>query len=207
MLNIFHVTNTRAFRVIWLCEELALPYQLTPVDFSAAYRESTEWRALNPVGKVPVMIDGDVTMFESGAMVQYLLDRYGKGALQPQSGTPEHALYLQWSWFAEATYSRPIGEVVNHRRTFGDAAKPDIVKEMAGRAALASQAVSDAVADQTFLLGNKFTAADIMMGYTVMLAAEVLKQTLPVPLARYWTSLKSRAAFVAAKAAERKMPL
>ena len=139
-------------------------------------------------------------------MVQYLLDRYGNGALHPQSGTPEHALYLQWSWFAEATYSRPIGEVVNHRRAFGDAVKPDVIEEMASRAALASQAVSDVVADQPFLLGDEFTAADIMMGYTVMLAAEVLKQTLPSPLARYWASLKSRPAFIAAKAEERAMP-
>lgn len=205
MLNIFHVRNTRSFRVIWLCEELALPYQLTPVDFSAAYRASAEWRALNPVGKVPVLIDGDLTMFESGAMVQYLLDRYGDGALQPRHGTPEHALYLQWSWFAEATYSRPIGEVVNHRRAFGDAAQPDVIEEMAGRAALASQAVSDALAERPFLLGDTFSAADIMMGYTVMLAAEMLKQTLPEPLARYWTSLQAREAFIAARAAEQAM--
>ena len=58
---------------------------------------------MNPVGKVPVMVDTespDLTIFESGAMVQYLLDRYGNGQLQPQPGTPAHALYLQWSWFA-----------------------------------------------------------------------------------------------------------
>jgi glutathione S-transferase len=205
MLNIFHVPNTRSFRVIWLCEELALPYKLTAVDFSAAYRESPEWRALNPVGKVPVMIDGELIMFESGAMVQYLLDRYGDGALQPICGTPEHAHYLQWSWFAEATYSRPIGEVVNHRRAFGDAAKPDVMQEMSGRAALASQAVNDALTGQPYLLGNEFSAADIMMGYTVMLVAQVLKQTLPESLAHYWASLQGRAAFIAAKAAERAM--
>ncbi len=205
MLNIYHAPNTRAFRVIWLCEELQIPYELTAVDFSASYRQSGEWRALNPVGKVPVMTDGDLTMFESGAMVQYILDRYGNGALQPQAGTAEHALYLQWSWFAEATYSRPIGEIVNHRRAFGDDAIPAVMEEMAARAALASQAVSDALADRPYLLGEAFSAADIMMGYTVMLAADFMKHTLPEPLARYWASLKSRPAFIATKSAEQSM--
>ena len=76
------------------------------------------------------MLDGDLTMFESGAMVQYILDRYGDGRLQPTPGTPEHALYLQWSWFAEATFSRPIGEMVNHARAFGNKAIAAVSEEM-----------------------------------------------------------------------------
>ena len=91
MIRIYHVPLTRSLRVIWLCEELGLSYEAIPVDFSADYRMSEEWLRMNPVGKVPVLTDGDLTLFESGAMVQYLLDRYGKGALQPVHGTPEHA--------------------------------------------------------------------------------------------------------------------
>ena len=71
---------------------------------------------MNPVGKVPVLKDDDFIMFESGAMVQYILDRHGNGQLQPKPGTPEHGRYLQWCWFAESTFARPIGEIVNHRR-------------------------------------------------------------------------------------------
>ena len=76
MIEIHHVPATRGVRPIWLCEELGLDYEIHPVDFSAEYRASKEWRAMNPVGKVPVMIDtnaDNLTMFESGAMVQYLL--------------------------------------------------------------------------------------------------------------------------------------
>ena len=81
------------------------------------------------------MLDGDLTMFESGAMVQYILDRYGNGALQPQPGTPEHALYLQWSWFAEATFARPLGEIVNHRRVFSEPDQnPAAIAEMQRKA-------------------------------------------------------------------------
>ena len=94
MIRIYHVTGTRGTRVIWLCEELELPYEIQKIDFSASYRESAEWRAMNPVGKVPAMQDGDVTMFESGAMVDFLLARYGEGRLQPAPGSPSHAACL-----------------------------------------------------------------------------------------------------------------
>ena len=83
MLKIYHVPGTRSVRVIWLAEELGLSYEVIPVDFSAEYRSSSEWRALNPVGKVPVMIDGDLTLFESGAMVQVVLDRTTKVGWNP----------------------------------------------------------------------------------------------------------------------------
>ena len=73
MIQIYHVPATRGVRPIWLCEELGLSYEIFPVDFSPEYRASAEWRAMNPVGKVPVMIDtdaNDLKIYESGAMVQ-----------------------------------------------------------------------------------------------------------------------------------------
>ena len=81
-------------RPIWALEELGIPYNIVPVDFSAEYRQTPEWRKLNPVGKVPVMTDGNLKMFESVAMVQYILDRYGGGRLQPTPGTPYAKLWL-----------------------------------------------------------------------------------------------------------------
>ena len=97
MLTIYHVPGTRGVRAIWLCEELALPYTVEAVDFSPEFRASESWRAMNPVGKVPVLRDSkgtskdDFFMFESGAMVQYILDRYGNGQLQPTVGTSRMA--------------------------------------------------------------------------------------------------------------------
>ena len=201
MLTIYHVPVTRSLRVLWLCQELNLPHEVKTVDFAAPYRASPEWRRLNPVGKVPAMTDGNFTMFESGAMVQYLLDRYGKGRLQPASGTEAHGLYLQWSWFAEATYARPIGEIVNHRRAFGQAGEiPAVVDEMKGRARLCSEAVDAALQGRSYLLGEEFTAADIMMGYSVMLAERFTSiEGLP-NLKAYWQRLSSRPAYQRAAA-------
>ena len=147
------------------------------------------------------MIDDDFALFESGAMVQYLLDRYGEGRLQPPAGTPEHAIYLQWSWFAEATFARPLGEIVNHRRSLPEEQQSDVaIAEMQGRAQLCVEAVDTAVAEQEFILGGHFSAADIMMGYSLMLAQSFLPEALPAHAAAYFERLAARPGYVVATA-------
>jgi glutathione S-transferase len=200
VIEIYHVPGTRGIRPIWTCEELGLHYRVIPVDFSAEYRASDEWRRMNPVGKVPVLTDGELTMFESGAMVQYMLDRYGEGRLQPPAGTPEHALYLQWSWFAEATMARPLGEIVNHRRAFPEAEQnPKVIEEMQGRVWLCVAALDQALEGREFLLGE-FTAADSMTGYSLMLVGRLAPGELPANVSSYWERLSSRPAYKAATA-------
>jgi glutathione S-transferase len=202
VLKIYHVPGTRSIRVVWLCEELGLAYQRVPVDFSPEYRASAEWRRLNPVGKVPAMTDGDLTLFESGAMVEHILDRYGEGRLRPTPGTAAHARYLQWSWFAEATFARPLGEIVNHRREFGDDSSPRILDEMRGRARLCLTALDDALGGQHYLVGDEFTAADIMMGYSVFLAqwVKAMKEGEFPNVIAYYDRLRARPAFARAMA-------
>ncbi len=202
MLQIYHAPRTRGFRVIWLCEELQVPYEVVPVDMSPEYRASPEWRRLNPVGKVPVMKDGDLTMYESGAMVQSVLEKYGDGRLQPAPATPEHGLYLQWSWFAEATFARTLGEIVSHARAFPDAEVPAVVEEMKGRARLCAQALDEWLEGRTWLLGDDFSAADIMMGYTLRFYPRLVAEPLPSRVESYWTRLTERPAFRSAEAAD-----
>lgn len=202
MLEIYHAPRTRSIRVIWLCEELGLDHRVVPVEFSPAFLSTAEWRRLNPVGKVPVLKDGDLVMFESGAMVQYLLDRYGDGRLQPPRGSHDHARFLQWCWFAEATFARPLGEIVNHRRVFStDDQNPAAIEEMQQRAALCVQALDDALAVRPYLLGDEFSAADIMTGYTLMLAEWLLPPGFPDHVADYWRRLSARPAYRAAMGA------
>lgn len=200
-MKIYHVPGTRSMRVIWLCEELGLEYETELVDFSPDYRASSEWRRLNPVGKVPVLTDGSLTMFESGAMVDYLLARYGQGRLQPPVSDPEFALALQWSWFAEATFARPLGEIVNHRRVFPDHAQnPAAIREMMDRSVLCLQAVDAALTGREYLLNFGFSAADVMMGYTLLLADKLLDEPFPAQVRDYYERLVRRAGFQIADA-------
>lgn len=195
MLTIHHAPQTRSIRVLWLCEELAIPYKVNRIEFTGPYRTTPEWRALNPVGKVPAMTEGAFSMFESGAMVQHLLDRHGAGRLQPAPGTEAHGHYLQWSWFAESTYARPLGEIINHRRAFGESGQiPAVVEEMKARARLCSEAVDRALRGKDYLLGDEFTAADIMMGYSIFLAGMLMPLDGLDALQAYWERLSARPA-------------
>ena len=196
MLKLYHVPGTRSARIIWLCEELGLIYEVETISFKPEYRLSPEWLAKNPVGKVPAMEDGGLTLFESGAMVQYILDRYGNGRLEPSRGTNEHALYMQWSWFAEATFARPLGEIVNHRRNF-DPPLPGAIEEMQGRARLCVTALNSALAGRDYLAGE-FSAADIMTGYSLMLCERLAPWKDEPHVTRYWNALRERPAAIKA---------
>ena len=192
MLRIYHAPMTRSLRVIWLCEELGLPLDVERISFDKAYRFSDEWLKKHPIGKVPVLEDGDFKMFESGAMLQYILDRYGQGRLQPASGTPEHAIYLQWSWFAESTFARPLGEIVNHRREFKPEL-PEVIGEMQYRAHQCVKAVNQEIGDKEFIAGD-FSAADIMMGYPFFLCDNLAPFEGYENARSYWDRLKQRPA-------------
>mgnify|MGYP001200432469 CR=1 FL=1 len=200
MLRIYHASFTRGIRPIWLLEELGLPYEVEKIDFSPAYRATQEWRALNPVGKVPVMTDGELTMFESGAMMDYILARYGEGRLMPDPGSDDYAHYLQWHWFAEATFARPLGEMVNHRREFpAEQEIPDVLKEMAGRGAQCAAAVAEHVSDRAYIMGDEFTAADISIGYSLLLCEALIPDQMPTGIQAYWDRLQARSGFQVAR--------
>ena len=195
-LTIHHAPGTRGLRAIWLCEELGVPYRVEPVDFSGAYRATPEWRRMNPVGKVPVMSQGAFKMFESGAMIQHLLEVYDEDhKLQPRRGTEEHGHFLQWCWFAEATFCRATGELANHRREFAESGLLEsVMEEMRERARACMRALDDTLADgRPYLMGDGFTAADVMMGYAfISFERNVGVETLPFNAEQYWQRLKAR---------------
>ena len=202
-MKIYHVPGSRSVRVIWLCEELGLPCEVETIDFSPRFRATAEWRAKSPTGKVPVLDDDGFTIYESGAMVQYILTRYGDGRLQPAQGWANGALLLQWCWFAEATFARPLGDIMHHTVFKPEPERiPAVVVDAKNRALVCLDAVEAALADSTYLLGDEFTVADVMMGYTLRLAQRtgVLADAHPNASA-YFARLESRPAYQTAIAA------
>ncbi len=203
MIKIYHASGTRSIRAIWLCEELEIPYEVMVVDFSPTFRATAQWRALNPVGKVPAMtVDDEFSMFESGAMVEYLLERYGRGRLRPQVATRASAMYMQWSWFAEATFARPLGDIAQHTVVKPEAERiAAVVDDGRMRALTCMNALEQAVPNGCYLVDDTFTAADIMMGYTLVLARRfkvLTPQTHPNTNA-YMARLETHAGFVKAQ--------
>ena len=197
MLTIYHAPGTRSMRVIWLCHELGLPIEIETIPFTADFRASPEWRQKSPTGKVPAMQDGALVMFESGAMVDYILDRYGEGRLRPQPGSHADAIYRQWCWFAEATLARPIGDVAQHTRVRAPEDRiPEVADDARQRALAFLQVVDQSLAQTDYLLPEGFTAADIMMGYSLMLGERLgVWDAHLTHLVAYYERLKTRPGF------------
>jgi len=109
LILVHHLNNSRSQRILWLLEELGLPYEVKRYQRDAkTMLAPPELRAVHPLGKSPVISDGDVTLAESGAIVEYLASRYGNGILIPKIDTPEYLRYLYWMHFAEGSMMPPL---------------------------------------------------------------------------------------------------
>lgn len=169
MITLVHVPFSRSLRVRWLLEELELPYRLETRGFRELKRP--EHLALHPLGKVPALVDGDVVLFESGAILQHLLERYGEGRLEPKPGTRERSLYWQWFHYAEASVTPPLGLIVRHTVLLPEAERiPAVADQARAQAAQMLAPVERALDGRSWLL-PELSAADVMMGYSVKLAS------------------------------------
>jgi glutathione S-transferase len=165
MIKLYHAPLTRSIRIYWLLEELGIPYELSLVKFTPG---KLPFAQATPYGKVPAIEDGDVVMFESGAILEYVLEKYGQGRLAPAPGTPGRAAFLQWVHFSEATALPPVGDIVRHTLFKPEPERiPAVVEDARGRLGAIFAVVEKALEGKPYLLGADFSAADIMMGVTL----------------------------------------
>ena len=184
MITVHHLNNSRSQRVLWLLEELGADYEVK------RYERNTETmlappalRAVHPLGKSPVITDGDATIAESGAIVEYLAKRYGNGRLVPAEGTPEHQRYTYWLHYAEGSAMPPLLLKLVFNR-IEVAPMPFFVRPVARM--IAGRAKSSFIDPQinlhlkfmeseldksTWFAGNDFTAADVQMSFPLEAAA------------------------------------
>jgi glutathione S-transferase len=193
VLKLYHAPLTRSIRIRWLLEELGLPYELATLDFVPP---STPFTQQTPTGKYPTLEDGEVVMFESGAILEYVLERYGKGRLAPAVGTPARAAFLQWVHFAEASVMPPIGQLAWNLIFKSEAERnAGAIADARRLATVVLGVVERALAGKDYLLGADFSGADIMMGYGLQSARGfgVLGDAQP-GLGRYLARLEARPA-------------
>ena len=112
MLRLHFAPNSRAGRIVWLLEELQLPYEINKMAFHPKDLKSDEHRARHPLGRVPVLDDDDTTIFESGAIVEYILTKHKNGGLRPDLDAQEYAAYLQWFHYCEGMVMPPMNQIV-----------------------------------------------------------------------------------------------
>ncbi|MEE9329392.1 MAG: glutathione S-transferase family protein [Parvularculaceae bacterium] len=199
-LTVYHSPMMRSLRVIWLLEEMGITdYDLKLIPRADVYdfAKTPEYQAVNPLAKFPAITDGDLTMVESTAIMEYLLDKYGDHGLVPERGTPDYGRYLQWLHFGESgmgTYGIMLFAhtvlLPEKRRAKGVAiwakAETDKCLEFLGTR----------LEGREWLCGDQFTAADISVGYMLYLL-KMIKQfdSAPQSVKDYWNRVKARPAF------------
>jgi glutathione S-transferase len=157
---LYHHPFSRAANVVWMLEELGTPYELRFVDILKGEQKAPEFIARNAMGKIPLVVDGDIVVTESAAIGLYLADRYAYGRLAPKVDDPARATYLRWSFFAPSVIEP--GAMAKHQGwTFRDS--------NAGWGSYDAMlaAMESAVSGREFVLGNEFSMADAVFGGTV----------------------------------------
>ena len=162
-ITLYHSPASRAFIAYWLLEELGTPFRVRSIDLRKGEQKSPEYRRINPMGKVPALTDGKVVVTENPAICMYLADRYGYGRLAPKIEAPERGAYLRWMVFSTAVLepAANLKSVEAHQPGFG-----------AGWGELSTviETVEAALSGGPWLLGERFSAADVMLGSVLAMA-------------------------------------
>ena len=170
MLKVHFVAGTRAGRVVWLLEELGLDYEVNIMPFTKEGLKSSEHRARHALGRVPVLEDGDISIFESGAIIDYVLERHKNGGLKPSSDAPEFPFYLQWYHYCEGMVMPPMNQIVVQTILLPPDRRDETVLNQAKNLLTKSLApVNENLADKDYLIGD-FSGADIMLGHSCFMA-------------------------------------
>jgi len=195
MLKLHFAANSRAVRTLWLLEELGLPYELNKMDFHPRDLKSDEHRNRHPLGRVPVLEDGDISIFESGAIADYILERHKNGGLKPAADALNFPAYLQWFHYCEGMVMPPINTIVVQTILLPPERRDETVLGQAQRLlAKAVEPVEDDMLGKEYLAGD-FTAADTMLGHSLLMAErmQIVNDSHP-NLKAYTARLKARPA-------------
>jgi glutathione S-transferase len=168
MIELHHLNMSRSQRIVWLLEELQVPYKLVMHTRDANMRGPERLKQLHPLGKSPTIVDGDLMLPESGAIVEYLVEKYGADKLAPKRGTKEYARYLFWLHFAEGSMMLPImtnyygGMVGEKGQQLTDIGNANHEKHL--------DYIDKELGNGTYLLGRQFTGADVLISYPLKMS-------------------------------------
>ena len=168
-LILYYLSGSRAQRVRWLLEELELDYKLQQVDLFKGEGNTPEFRAIQPLGQLPVITIDGKAMFESGAIVQWLADTHPDKDLAPALDSPQRREFYQWMYFAVTNLEAPAWEIVLHNKILRENAAVKTIIPLATKNLLKVLTVIDEeLKGKNYMVDNKFTAVDIMIGYILM---------------------------------------
>jgi glutathione S-transferase len=167
-MKLYHSPRSRSVRPRWLLEEIGEPYEVVRLDLTKGEHKEAGYLKIHPHGAVPALTDGDLTMFESSAICMYLADKFPQKRLAPPLGTPARGLYYQWMVYAIATLEPPVLQVFLHTVMLPEEQRSKAQAEE-GRQKFGDVArvLTQGLGSKPFLLGEQFSAADVMNGSTL----------------------------------------
>lgn len=173
-LTIHHSPGSRSMRVVWLCEEIGVDYRLEPIEMFSDAMKRPEYLAIHPLGKVPAIEDGGLVLWETSAILQYLDAKYGGGRLIPAREQEAGALAIQWLEYGENPLTLIMGEIAAHSGPMPEKWRiPALVDRGREIAPSLVRIVERALGERSWILGDAFSAADIMLTYGLMIAAHI----------------------------------
>jgi glutathione S-transferase len=202
MIKLWHCPDARSFRVLWTLEELAIPYELHLLPFPPRER-APDYLKINPLGTVPAMRDGNTFMTESTAIVQYLVSRHTPNALRVPVEESDYGAWLNWLYFGEATLTFPQTLVLRYRVLEPGRAE-QVADDYARWFMSRLRQIDRSLQSSEWLCAGRFTAAEISVGYALLLAEHLgLSERFTPTVASYWARISARPAFEAAKHAQK----
>lgn len=208
MIRLHHCVSARSFRPLWLLEELELPYELVMHPFPPRVHDEA-FLAINPLGTVPALFDGEVAMTESAAICQYLASRHPEAGLEVGADEPAYADYLNFLHFGEATLTFPQTLVLRYGHFEPpERRQPQVVEDYVRWCLSRLRTLESRLERESYLCAGRFTAADVSVGYALLLASHIgLDERFKPAVAAYWERLQQRDAFRRALTAEREAAL
>lgn len=203
MITVYGCANTRSQRVIWALEEAGAEYDYVKVDLLKGEGRKPLYLDINPTGKVPAMVDGSLVLSESAAICTYIGDKYPESGLTPSAGTPERALYNKWCCYAISELEQPLWTIAKHRFAIPvERRVPQVIDTAQWEFSTAAKALDKQLADKEFILGDQFTAADILIAHTLGWAKAYKVPIESERLAAYATRTLGRPALARARERE-----
>lgn len=203
MIHLYHCVSARSFRPLWMLEELQLPYSLHMLPFPPRMK-ARSFLELNPLGTVPLLVQGDVRMTESAAICQYLAAAHPDAGLDVRPVDPAYGTYLNWLHLGEATLTFPQTLVLRYGRFEPrERQQPQVVEDYRRWFLARLRAVESALARSEYLCAERFTAADVSVGYALLLAEHLgLSPEFGERTLMYWHRLQQRPGYQRAMAAQ-----
>ena len=195
MLTLHHAPNSRSGRIVWLFKELDMPFELNAMAFHPKDLKSDAHRARHPLGRVPVLTDGDVQIYESAAIIEYVITRHADGRLKPAVDAPEYPYYLQWFHYSEGMVMPAINTIIVQTVLLPEDRRDATVLAQAQRLLGKSLApVNDWLEGEDYLIGE-FSAADIQLGHACVMSGRLGQISAEMPhLQAYVDRLNARPA-------------